>query len=188
MYEDDISPFRGFLWHQGTVTQIEVPDAVDILPQAINPRGQVVGWYFEASDHTPARGFLWHQGRVTRIDIPNAEDRENFAETRATDINPAGQVVGTYDTVDEESNLTTHGFLWHQGRVTQIDVPNARSTYPAAINPAGQIVGEYVDRNDMVRGFVWHRGRVTRIEVPGAVVTSARDINPRGQVVRLLQR
>ena len=39
------SVFRGFLLHQGLVTDIEVPGASATRPRSINPQGDIVGFY-----------------------------------------------------------------------------------------------------------------------------------------------
>ena len=72
----------------------------------------------------------------TTIDVPGAESTEVYA------TNTAGQILGTYG---DNSNGTSHGFLWRKGTFTTIDVPDAAFTSPLAINAAGQILGTYGD-------------------------------------------
>jgi probable HAF family extracellular repeat protein len=70
-----------------------------------------------------------------------------------------------------------------RGKVTRIDVPEARLTVPHGINDRGQVVGEYTDANGMDRGFLWTRGRVTTFAVADATFTKPNAINDRGRIV-----
>jgi probable HAF family extracellular repeat protein len=70
-----------------------------------------------------------------------------------------------------------------RGKVTRIDVPEARLTVPHGINDRGQVVGEYTDANGMDRGFLWTRGRVTTFAVADATFTKPNAFNDRGEIV-----
>jgi hypothetical protein len=55
--------FRGFLLHQGIVTDIEVPGASATRPRSINPQGDIVGFYVAGGVHPwlpGCRGQLHH--------------------------------------------------------------------------------------------------------------------------------
>jgi hypothetical protein len=79
-------------------TQIDVPGAVFTIANAINPRGDIVGFYVDSSNST--HGFLVSKGKFTTIDVPGAN------LTVAFRINPDGGIVGAYRT----SNGSIHGF------------------------------------------------------------------------------
>jgi hypothetical protein len=55
--------FRGFLLHQGIVTDIEVPGASATRPRSINPQGDIVGFYVAGG---VTHGFRMGQIRVRR--------------------------------------------------------------------------------------------------------------------------
>ncbi len=80
-------------------TQIDVPGASFTQALAINPRGDIVGLYFDSSGN--GHGFLLSKGAFTTIDLPGA------VLTDANGINPRGDIVGDY--IDSSGN--GHGFL-----------------------------------------------------------------------------
>ena len=77
-----------------------------------------------------------------------------------------------------------YGFVWNQGRITQLDVPRSLATIAYGINNAGQITGAYADATGRRHGFLLQRGRYTPIDVPGRTETEAAwGINDLGQIV-----
>ena len=55
--------FRGYLLHQGIVTDFEVPGATATRPRSINPQGDIVGFYVAGGSHSwlpVRRGQLHH--------------------------------------------------------------------------------------------------------------------------------
>jgi uncharacterized membrane protein len=128
-------------------TTIDVPGASFTQALAINPRGDVVGVYGNA---TGTHGFLLRKREgdddgdndaFTTIDVPGASFTEAFG------INPKGTVVGVYSNA-----IGTHGFLLRKRErhddgdddaLTTIDVPGASFTGAFGINPKGHVVGIY---------------------------------------------
>ena len=105
--------------------------------------------------------------------------------TLAYSLNDRTEVVGQYIDAgavpDAQGRLpagTIHGFLWHRGEVTIIDVPGSPLTQPLGINDRGDIVGAYfeadVDPDDpyayydtgRLRGFVLRDGDVHSRRLP----------------------
>jgi hypothetical protein len=99
------------------------------------------------------------------------------------DINPAGDVAGTYFDPSGE-----HGFLRAKsGAFTTIDVPGAFFTEGLAINPSGAIIGDFCNQTACFAGFIRSpNGSFTTINTPGAVACGLGDIafgiNPAGAV------
>ena len=124
---------------------------------------------------------VWGQvsSTTSTIDVPGA------LSTQAFGINPRGDIVGFYSA----TGFTAHGFLFHGGTFTAIDVPGAScppffpcaSTVALGINPNGDIVGSYF-AGFTNHGFLLHRGAFTTIDVPGALSTQAFGINPQGDM------
>ena len=65
----------------------------------------------------------------TTIDVPGA------ISTLATDINPRGDIVGTYIDGDHHS----HGYLLRNGQFTTIDFPGSAFTEAWGIDPEGEV-------------------------------------------------
>src|SRR6266481_3727134 len=113
---------------QGGLTTIDVPGASSTQAKGINPEGDIVGEY---SNATGTHGFLLSKGNFTTIDVPGA------SITEAAAINFKGDIVGTYFASGR------HGFLLSKGNFTTIDVPSASDTFANGITPEGDIVGTY---------------------------------------------
>ena len=163
IYVTDTFNMHGFLLSNGTFTTIDVPGATFPGPPttggtfatAINPQGDIVGYYNDSS--------LGSGG------------------TFATAINPQGDIVGYYN----DSSLGFRGFLLSGGTFTTIDVPGSGgTTAPLGINARGDIVGSYFDSvSGHVFGFLLRDGAYSTIAVPGADATGASGINSRGDIV-----
>ncbi|MEW6156060.1 MAG: immunoglobulin domain-containing protein [Verrucomicrobiota bacterium] len=104
-------------------------------------------------------------------------------ETRPTDLNDLGQVVG-YGKQNESG--ATKAFLF-SGSFSEIVVPGAIGAAASAINNAGQIVGSYTDAN----------GKAFAVELsaasPAPLISStfnsvATDINENGEVIGFTER
>jgi uncharacterized membrane protein len=201
------------LLRRGRFTPLGTPRDASLDPRAttytnINNHGQVVGGYYEAGATRDAQGFYpleahhsvvrdkrGRHTRYTRIDVPDA------LITLAYDLNDRTQVVGQYldrgAVPDAQGRLpagTVHGFMWHRGEVTTVDVPGAALTQPLGINNHGVIVGAYIEdvpssdpyayyETGRLRGFMMHRGKVTPIDFPGGLGTKVSSINDHGQMV-----
>src|SRR5918996_3635685 len=119
-------------------------------------------------------GFVFSRGRFAAF-----EAAEPGAEIFPTGVNDRGHVLGHY----VDSDGTTHGFLWRDGRFTTLDVPGATSPTPVDINDRGDVVGLYVDTAGALQGFLHRNGRYRIISAPGAPKSVALGINDRGQIV-----
>ncbi len=87
----------GFLIDHGTFTPLLAPGAKATSAWDINPRGEIVGQY---TDATGVHGFILTGSSWTTIDFPGA------TVTRVNGINAAGDIVGAY-----VAGGHTHGFL-----------------------------------------------------------------------------
>lgn len=113
-----ITPLSGF---EG------IPGAIQ--PNAINDRGEVVGWW----SNGPIHAFLWRGG--VRTDLALGE------YSSAEDINNKGQVVGSRVT----SSGPVRAFLWDQGVVTDLQPSTqcdaGERTLAVAVNQMGEVAG-----------------------------------------------
>jgi probable HAF family extracellular repeat protein len=97
-------------------------------------------------------------------------------QTRATDINNAGQIVGYYQNPSTPSGRST-GFIISNG--TRSDIPIQE---PWGINNAGAVVG-YSFIDGAVRGQIYSNGVLTQVAMPGAFNTQLLGINDLGVAV-----
>ncbi len=149
----------GFIFRNGVVSKLTpLVAGADIVPTAINERGQVVGYARSTTDAATGcdyqHAFLWENG-VTR-DINSLAGATRYG-SYAYGINNVGQVVGYTGIVD--GNAVRGGaFVWQDGTMielnTRIDVGSGwLLDSAAAINNVGHIVG--VGRlNGQARGFM----------------------------------
>jgi uncharacterized membrane protein len=168
---DDV---RGFA-DKSQFTKIDVPGAAGATePFGINPRGDVVGFYFAVLNNSlVTRGFLLTKGTFKNIDVdvPGAV----LGSTQAFGINPQGDIVGFYS----DTSFIPHGFLLRKDTFTTIDPPGSTFTVPLGINSQGDIVGAYLDSAGNGHGFLLSNGVFTIVE--GNAFPNG--INPEGDIV-----
>jgi probable HAF family extracellular repeat protein len=95
-------------------------------------------------------------------------------ESKATDINDLGQVVGSGE---------RHAFLWQDGTMTDLGTLGGRRSNAAAINDLGQVVGTSKTGAGEPHAFLWQDGTMTDLGTLGGRFSHAADINDLGQVV-----
>lgn len=99
-------------------------------------------------------------------------------------LNASGAVLGLSSTFDRAT-------VYHDGRYTDIGLPDGSTVHPSAINSAGQVVGEaYIPgfhngfRYFEERGFLASGNQVEVIDpLKGGLSCAAFDINDNGQVL-----
>jgi hypothetical protein len=177
---------------QGRFITFSVPGAVDFpWVQGINPRGDIVGGYFDSSGIWQT--FLLSHGKFRIITPQDAAPccwAGGWLLTQMG-INPQGDIVSSYSNGTRQG--TSLGFLLTNGKYTPIDPAAgdgcAGGTIPAGINPQGDIVGSYTPYPDCsFHGFLLRDGLYTNIDVPGASGTWAVAINPQGDVLGMYDR
>jgi probable HAF family extracellular repeat protein len=138
---------------------------------AINDSGVVVGNSNTASGQVLA--FRYRSGQMTALPLlPHA------TAAAATDINTAGQVVG--------SSSGRGWFLPTSGGPIEILPRSGGSVYPAAVNNKGVVVGSYLPGPPATgwHAFKWtQRGGFVDIHSSLYLESGARDINDAGTVV-----
>jgi len=139
-----------------------IPGAVFIQPAAINEKGQVTGFYRDASGIN--HGFLWQrQGGLTTFDCAGA-----VSTTAPVVISPAGAITGWCN--GQQQELDTGFVRATDGSMTTFTVPHAAITIPQGANRKGWIVGCYF-RNVRRRLDAFLRdpsGTTREFYVPGA--------------------
>jgi hypothetical protein len=90
----------------GSLIKFNVPGGVGgTFPTSINPRGEITGYYLDAS--SGSRGFVRaRDGTFTTFQAPGAGT--GFGRgTLPLSINPTGEITGNYF----DANFMSHGFL-----------------------------------------------------------------------------
>ena len=123
----------------------------------IDDQGRVVG-VFEQDGVVP-KAFLYQNGQIMPLPLPSP-----FPDDRSIAIGISeGRIVGSFD------DNSTHGFLYDNGQVTQLDYPGAEATVAYGINAAGRIVGRAGAQNNPRRhGFIYENGQYQAINFPQA--------------------
>ena len=60
-----------------------------------------------------------------------------------------------------------HGFVWQDGKMTDLGTLGGRSSRPRAINERGQVVGESVTASGETHPFLWQNGKMTDLGTLG---------------------
>jgi probable HAF family extracellular repeat protein len=142
-----------FLWRSGKMRDLGTFGGEEGYASGINAAGQVIGEAHD-SDCSP-HAFLWSNGTKQDLAV-KAWFSAPFA------INNRGQVVGYEASGDV-------GFLWEQGRLRDLPLPNG---LPTDINDEGQIIGW---------DTLWEDGQITELGI------DANDLNDNGQVIGTLE-
>lgn len=152
-------PFTPWIWRNGTRTDLPTLGGAAV-PQAINTRGDVVGWAEDGADG-PWVGVRWSRANIEVI--------EGF--TVARDINDRGEIVGN----------GPEGAL-HHWRGTTTVLPDGQSATANAINQRGLIVGALDSQ-----AVAWRDGVLEYLPVADPFPTErdnvAFDVSDRGHIV-----
>lgn len=157
-------------------TSIDVEGATATGAFGINARGEIVGFYRDASNRQ--HGYVLGRNGFRTIDYPQA------ALTDARGIGPNGEVVGAYRNPGEPT-VNFHGYLLtRDGDYVPIDYPGHTSTIAQRIGPDGTVYGCYHDEDQMDTMF----GMSVRGEERSALdmpMTMSNGATPGGTVVGL---
>lgn len=176
---------RAALWRNGSIIGLtpELPPYEGTsFASAINDHGHIVG-AIDDDDSGAYDGILFANGSRTALGSLGG------VSTRPSDINNAGQIVGTSTT--SVALGQPHAFLWQNGAMTDLGLfEGDQDSGAAAINPNGVIVGTSgrLDENTGVdyRPFIYENG-VMRVITVQSSEAYATDINDAGVVVGIMR-
>ena len=186
-YYFNFSYGRGFLYDNGSFTNIVFPGAVQAYVQGINDLGQAVGYFVDSNGCN--RGFLYDGNSYSVINHPNAVCGSLYG-TMISDINNSGLIAGSFT----GSTGQSYGFLYDGDSYTLIDPPGAGNSSNGfygsgamvyGINDHGQAVGNFIDNDDVTHGFIYDISddSYTVLDIPGSTYTYLSGINNLGQIV-----
>jgi probable HAF family extracellular repeat protein len=134
-----VGGFPAYVWRAGTTTLLPaLPGSNGAFANAINVRGDVVGYAFNGNPNGATTSVRWVNGAIQEFGgLGNLTNSAN-------DINAAGQVVGT--STDDCGGCPARAWVAEAGTVSQLvdHVPAGSGwTFESAngINDRGQIVG-----------------------------------------------
>jgi probable HAF family extracellular repeat protein len=145
----------GWTWNGSEYSFFTVPGAdealLGTLSNGINDRGQVVGYFPDASG--VLHGFLRApDGTFNTIDVP-AAGTESAQGSLLFDINNRGELAGYY----YDASSTPHGFTESKETFTTVDVPGATATLIFGNNQRGDLAGAWYDSTGTEYPFVAFR-------------------------------
>lgn len=187
--EPNFTQTRAFLWEHGAMQDLGTLGGPDTFPEAMNDRGQIVGWSYTNSTPNANGGFNCPPGVPTEDpffwDKGEMVDIGTFGGTCgvANFINSGGQVVGTSNLA---GNQTTHAFLWDRGVLQDLGTLGGVNAEAEWISDSGLIVGraDVSMQNTNHQAFLWKNGAMTDLgTVAPWPCSTAYSVNSKGQVV-----
>ena len=172
-----VFPFIGaFAQHDPSAVSIQLITTFDYpgvgnstIPEGINDRGDITGFYVDSSGAT--RGFVrFHSGAFS---APIIEPNDTALLTEGRGINHARGVCGFY----AGSDGFFHGYFLNAGVFTEFDADQANSTYVEGLNNSGDFVGAFDTSRQALTAFSNIAGVTTTINIPGATQSYAFGIN-----------
>ncbi|MEU4449154.1 hypothetical protein AB0K14_06910 [Actinosynnema sp. NPDC050801] len=131
-------------WDGAGVTVLSTAGRVANGPQAINERGDVVGWTTEFSGTSKAT--LWPAGgKPVDLGVPGPSE--------AVAINERGDVIGWTSADNPDA---PRAFLWRAGKVVYLGSLGGAHSLPTALNDRGTIVGESTTPDGTLKAVKWN--------------------------------
>ena len=169
-YWDQAENAHVFIGAGSVITTFNVPgepaapaSGVPLL-SGVNDARDTAGVYSDANG--VYHGYLRSPtGHFMYLDDPQAGAVPNEGEgTFPQSLNDNNDIVGYY----ADSQGVSHGFVYHNGAYTTVDIPGAMGTYVWAENDLGVMIGSYIDSAGAARGFIDSYGHISIINAPAA--------------------
>jgi probable HAF family extracellular repeat protein len=208
-YSEDgsIDPVTGYpvnhpvVWDRGRLIDLGTFGGSQSEADALNDRGQVVGWALNTIEDpfstafemvgyagiwpvtTQLRAFVWENGVKSDLGTLGGPDALAYA------INERGQIAGqsytSYTPNPDTGMPTMDPFLWDKGMLTDLGTLGGTIGNAIWLNNRGQVVGSSnVAGDQFSHGFLWERGVLKDLPpFSGGSYSNALWINEAGDVV-----
>jgi probable HAF family extracellular repeat protein len=162
----------------GAISAAAAEGTRNSLANAVNARGQVVGFSYTESGHIHA--FVWDNGVMRDLGTLD-QGTVSDSLSNALAINDQGQIAG-YSTV---STGFFHAFLFDKGVMKDLGTLGGDASVASAVNESGQVVGWSLTAAGVMHPFLWDRGVMIDLASSGNASNEgeAIGINNRGQVI-----
>jgi probable HAF family extracellular repeat protein len=181
---------RAVVWQNGKAVEIGTFGGNDSMAQAVNSRGQVVGFALNSTPDaieplpwpTEMRAFLWDNGVMQNLGTLGGPDSWAFF------VNDSGQVAGiSYPDSSSISGCDTpgknHGFLWENGHMKDVGTLGGSCSWPEGLSNQGRIVGWSNMAGDTTQHpFLWDGTTLLDLGTLGGSSAYATWINDNGEV------
>ncbi|HZQ21140.1 MAG TPA: hypothetical protein VFA90_20890 [Terriglobales bacterium] len=124
----------GFKLKDGKFTRIYYPDSILTVPNSINDKAAIVGYYWDQK--MVQHGFILENGIYKTLDNPKNNPQFTPNGNELKDINGSGTIVGYYYV-----GQTIYSFLYSNGVFKDILPENGSNTVVEAINGYGDVLG-----------------------------------------------
>jgi probable HAF family extracellular repeat protein len=174
------SGLYGFLWNNGTMTELILPGGVLSVAQGISPGGAVVGASHPLNDHTHA--FMYSGGTMYDLHrlLLGGEQNSSYAN----DINSWGQIVGGAFTPADQFHAYIRDPL--SGHTYDLGTLGGFASQAFAINFRSEVVGSAYTPAGQNHAFFWNvSGGMADLGALGGYYRNsyAHDINDQTQIV-----
>jgi probable HAF family extracellular repeat protein len=182
---------RAALWQNGKTVAIGTFGGNDSVAQAVNNRGQVVGFALNSIPDsmsmlpwpTEMRAFLWDKGVLQNLGTLGGPD------SWAMFVNDRGQVAGiSYPDSNLSSACDTagnnHVFLWENGQMKDLGTLGGSCSWPERLSDQGLVVGwSNVAGDTTQHPFLWDGTKLLDLGTLGGSCGYATGINDTGEVI-----
>lgn len=209
----DVTPRTyGVVYESQGFRIVEHPNALYTALTSINDRGEIAGYYRDASTRALV-GFIYRNGKFSdlKAQIPQlvsltgingqgrvsgvqasykapfwAKDKKVQLLTTPTEVyGPQGLVPWVF--INDRGNLAGSssgtGFFWKSGALRQVAVPGSRSTVVEDLNNRDQLALVGVLPNGIRQSYLYGNGQFTSLVVTDAAESMALSVNDLGTVV-----
>ncbi len=174
-YVDSDNKTHSYLLSQGKMTALPDYPGADLTGVfGVNASGVLTGHM--QMPGKPMQGFILRGGAFTVVDY-RPEAPSNTMNCYFS-INDSGAMAGHWGT-----RGTTHGVMYKDGKITQLDYGGGGNLTGDGINNAGDVVGDYRDGSGVWHAYLFRNGRFTPFDVPGGSQPVAFGINNLGDIV-----